>query len=109
MNENMLGYTGPAPTVLRNGRAVAPGSPIDPEELEAADAESGITAERDFYEAEGWLEEIAAPGPLRGAALDARARELGVEGRTQMNVDELRAAVEKAEGEHVAQADEGGE
>lgn len=112
--EAPLGYTGPTPTVLRNGRHVAPGSPIDPDELEpaqpavAADEATGaeatpaVTAERDFYEEQGWLEEIKDADQLAGEALKSRAAELGIEGRTTMSADELRAAVAEAEAAHAA-------
>lgn len=107
----LLGYTGPSPTVLRSGRTVAPGSPIDASELEeareavVADEENGVeaqpavTAERDFYDEQGWLEPIEpqADETLAGDALKARAQELEIEGRASMSADELRAAVAVAE------------
>lgn len=119
MPAERFGYTGPAPTVLRNGRHVAPGSPIDLEELEpaskavAADEATGVeaqpevTAERDFFDEQGWLEPIDEEESLTGQALKARAAELGVEGRTAMNADDLRKAVEDAEAEAAKAAERG--
>lgn len=116
----LLGYTGPTPTVLRNGRHVAPGTPIDPDELEAAsdavqadeengiEAQAAVTAERDFYEEQGWLEPLTEPEDLAGDALKQRAAELGIEGRTKMSADELRAKVAEAENT-TAPGAEGGE
>ena len=39
----------------------------------------------------------AADGELKGEELQNRARELDIEGRSEMSADELRAAVTKAE------------
>ena len=119
-----LAYSGPSPTVLRNGRHVAPGTPIDPEELEPAadaveadeengvEAKAAVPAERDLYEENGWLEEITLeddPSELRGEALKARADELEIEGRSNMRAHELRAAIAAAEENTTAPGAEGGE
>lgn len=110
-------YTGPSATVLRNGRHVAPYTLIGADEFgEAvegvvADEDEGIEAvvalpdEREHYEECGWLVPVEPPAPLSGDALKRRAQELDVKGRSGMDADELRAAVEQAEHEAAAAAE----
>ena len=111
-------YTGPAATVLRNGRHVAPYTLIAADEFgeaveyKPADEDEGTEEvlaqvdERQHYEEQGWLVPVEPPEPLSGEALKRRAQELKIEGRSNMSAEELRAAVETAETEAARAAEE---
>jgi hypothetical protein len=86
-------FAGPHPESLASGRPLALGdtdisgvNPDDPHDK--------------FLIDEGWLVNASPePDQLSGDALNERARDLNIKGRSQMGVDELRAAVKQAEKE----------
>lgn len=80
---------------LADGRVLAPGQTAD-------DVDLSVEYNRQ-QEAAGKILKVDTPSPsqepplLTGDALQKRARELDIAGRSTMDVDELRAAVEAAE------------
>lgn len=83
-----------APTDLASGRVLGPG------EAAPADAFNFDNPHDARLRDEGSIIEAVLPEPdpeLAGEALEQRARDLGIEGRSRMTADELRAAVADAE------------
>lgn len=98
-------YVGTHVGDLEGGRQVEPGEftgPIDPEAPQNA---SLISEELLLEVADGTYKEVTGEDPpepvsdpiLKGEALDERARELDIEGRSSMTADELRSAIAAAE------------
>lgn len=112
-------YIGNSPTDLEGGRPIAPGDYtgdideiVPAAEGETPDKNQQLLEDGMLLEAPGVeLDEDLQPLPvepveetepagatqLTGKALDDRAKELDIEGRSDMSADELRAAVAEAE------------
>lgn len=88
-----LSASHPHPEDLDSGRQLAPGEVVDvPKgELDGERAEALIATEVLF------VLDDPGEGKLTGEALDRRAAELELEGRSEMTADEKRAAIAKAE------------
>lgn len=97
-----------APTDLASGRVLAPGETVEAGDLTLGTLEDSDRPTHDQRLVDGGtlqdatLHEGAATDSedrplLAGDALEQRARELGIEGRSAMSADELRAAVAEAE------------
>lgn len=98
-------FVGSHPDELDGGRPIEPGEftgPIDPElpknEQLLAD-ELLLSVPDGTYEESTGGPPPEAPELLKGEALNKRASELNIEGRSDMSADELRAAVAQAEAE----------
>lgn len=94
MSDRDYVHVGDHAEVLHSGRSIGPGDRVPPDELQEGDQ---------YLVDEGRLvpdanEEIATNAPLSGEALQDRARELDIDGRSNMTADALRAAVSEAEG-----------
>lgn len=84
------------PEDLASGRVVAPGEVFPASALDPKDPhDQRLTAEGLVIDAD------PEPQELAGEELEQRARDLNIKGRTGMNADELREAVEKAEKEQI--------
>lgn len=83
---------------LQSGVMVAPTERVFESELGDADA---------WLVEEGRLQLVEVPEGPKGRELRARAGDLGIEGRSKMSVDQLRAAVAEAEKPIVAAAKAG--
>lgn len=77
------------PEVLASGATIAPGEPFERSLL--GDDDRRLTDEGLVIDA------TITPVPLEGDELQARAKALGVKGRTAMSADDLREAVALAE------------
>jgi hypothetical protein len=94
-----------APRDLSSGRVLAPGEEVDAADLDLSDGshDARLVAEGDLLDLDA--PDAVDDSELRGEALDARGRELEIEGFSKLNADQKRAAVAEAER---AAADENG-
>lgn len=98
-------FVGNHPDELDGGRPIEPGEftgPIDiseesPKNKQLSDDGLLLEVSDGTYKEEVGGEPPPARQVLRGDALQARADELDIEGRSKMNADELRAAIAEAE------------
>jgi len=96
-------FVGSHPDELDGGRPIEPGEftgPIDtdlPKNKQLLEDELLLDVPNGTYKKEYDSAPPEAPVLLKGAALNKRAEELGIEGRSEMPADELRAAVAEAE------------
>lgn len=79
---------------LASGRTVAPG-----ESFYLSAAEQGDPHNKRLIDEGKVLITASNEGELTGDALERRAKQLKIEGRSEMNADQLRAAVAEAERE----------
>jgi hypothetical protein len=89
---------------LSSGRSIGPGERVSADELGAEDAylvEEGRLV--DVADLQPTADEIAEAKSHEGDALKQRARDLDIQGRSKMNADELRAAVDAREAEIAAE------
>lgn len=77
---------------LANGRTIAPGEPFDRADLDS-EGDARLIEEGLIIDAS------VTPVPLEGDELQARAKALGIRGRSTMSADDLREAVALAEAE----------
>jgi hypothetical protein len=104
-----------APTDLASGRVLAPGEQVtDTDLVLGRDDDDRVTHDQHLVDggALGLVEALEVPvldsedrPLLAGEALEQRARELNIEGRSQMSADDLRAAVAEAEADTAADDD----
>lgn len=85
---------------LHSGAMLAPGERVTDAELDPDGADLWLVEE-------GRLVEVAEPDPPSLRELKARAKTLGIEGRSKMGADELQQAIQEAERPIIAAADEG--
>lgn len=96
-------FIGSHPETLDGGRPIEPGEftgPIDHELPQNAHlVDSGVLLEvsSGTYKKETGSAPPEAPQKLTGDALNKRAEELDIDGRSSMSADELRAAITDAE------------
>jgi hypothetical protein len=77
---------------LASGRTIAPGEPF-----ERSDLDSGDPGDKRLLDEGLIIDAVIAPVQLEGEDLQARAKELGIIGRSKMSADELREAIALAE------------
>lgn len=96
-------YTHRQPTSLASGRPLALADVVTDDDL-TRDEEGNVVPDDQWLLDDRRLVPVEesetypdAPEELTGEALEARAKELKIEGRSQMSADELRAAVAEKE------------
>lgn len=93
-------FVGNHPDSLASGRAIAPFDEVPAEQVNPDHPHDAALID------EGKLLPIepAPPPKLTGEALDKRAADLDIEGRSDMSADQKRAAIERKEADLAAQA-----
>jgi hypothetical protein len=111
----LLKVIGDHPEDLASGRVVAPEEPFEASALASKPTGDDATPEalrayehdRRLLDEGRVIEAKMTPVALEGEALQARARELGIEGRTTMTAAKLKRAVAQAEQDPTAPTDGG--
>jgi hypothetical protein len=104
-------FIGSHPETLDGGRPIEPGEftgPIDeklPQNEHLVDSGALLTVPDGTYDNEVGAKLPDPPILLTGKALQDRAEELDIEGRTKMSADELREAVRIAEATNTEEGD----
>jgi hypothetical protein len=78
--------------VLAGGRTIAPGEPFERSALDTNDPGDKRLVDEGLI-----IDAVVAPVQLEGDDLQARAKALGITGRSKMTADELREAIALAE------------
>jgi len=100
-------------------RLTLPGAPNEPHEIpglhvpvysgraSALDSDDDVARARELADAGAPIEVIEIDDQLTGDALKQRAADLNIEGRSQMNAEQLRAAVAAAENSNQQEGENG--